>query len=148
MKKKSVVLVIAVVAVVFGIIFIKNSFMHGKAVKKSAPAAKSEKSKSAAAIPAKKTFQKGMGGLTVRVKSSSDKYQNLRIRAFSADNKNSSIFAAAFNTERMQELTPGTYDLEIETTPAQIYKNVTVGEGKETVQDLGEIGRASCRERV
>ena len=52
MKNKGVVVVIAVVAVVFGIIFIKNSFMHGKAVKKSAPATKSEKSKSAAASPA------------------------------------------------------------------------------------------------
>ena len=139
MKKKSVVIVIAVVAVAFGIIFIKNSFMHRKAVKKSPPVARSEKSKPAAAIPAKKIFQKGVGGLTVRVKSSSDKYQNLRIRAFNADNKNSSVFIAAFNTERMQELTPGIYDLEIETTPAQIYKNVTVGEGKETVQDLGAV---------
>ena len=139
MKNKAVVVVIAVVVIVLGIIFIKNTFVHSKAAKKTAPVVKGEKSKSAVAMPAKKVFQKGMGGLTVRVKGSGDKYQNLKVRAFSADNKNSSVFFAAFGTERMQDLTPGTYDIEIETTPAQIYKNVSVSEGKETVQDLGAI---------
>ena len=139
MKNKTVVAVIAVVAVILGVIFIKHSFVHGKAAKKGTPAAKAEKSKSAPVIPAKKVFSKGMGGLTVKVKGSNDKYQNLRIRAFGVDNNNSSTFLAAFGTERMQELTSGTYDIEIETIPAKIYKNVAVKEGKETVQDFGSV---------
>ena len=98
MKNRNVVVVIAVVAIVLGIIFIKHSFMQGKTAKKGISAAKIDKSKSAAAIPAKKVFSKGMGGLTVKVKGSNDKYQNLRVRAFSEDNRNSSVFAAAFDS--------------------------------------------------
>ena len=140
MKNKTVVAVIAVVAVVLAVIFIKHSFIHGHAAKKAVVSVvKAEKSKSAAAMPAKKVFSKGMGGLTVKAHGSNDKPQNLRIRAFGVDSKNSSVFVAAFGTERMQELSPGTYDLEIETTPAKIYKNVAVSEDKETVQDLGPV---------
>lgn len=137
MKNKAVVAGVVVAVVVLAIIFIKHPFTHGKAANKAVQAAKAEKGKPAAALPVKKTFAKGMGALTVKVKGSNDKPQNLKIRAFSAGNKNSSVFVAAFATERMQELFPGNYDLEIETTPAQIYKNVYVSEGKETVQDLG-----------
>ena len=137
MKNKTVISVIAVLAVVLVVIFIKHSFTHGKATKKTVSAAKAGKSRSE--ILTKKVFSKGMGGLTVKVKGSNGKSQNLRIRAFNVDSKNSSVFVAAFSTERMQELLPGTYDLEIETIPNKIYKNVSVGKGEETVQDLGAV---------
>ena len=130
MKNKSIVAVTAVAAVVAVVIFIKHSFIHSHAAKKAVSAARAEKSRPAAAVPAKKLFSKGMGGLTVKAHGANDKPQSLRIKVFRVDSKNMSVFVAAFNTERMQELTPGTYDLEIETTPAQIYKNVTVCEGK------------------
>ena len=139
MKSKVMVMVVLVAAVV-AIIFIARSCSHGKTVNKMVPVAKNGKQKAAVpAIPVKKNFSKGMGGLTVKTESSSDKAQYLRIRAFSVDSKNSSVFVAAFGTERMQELTPGTYDIEIETTPVKIYKNINIGEGKETIEDLGII---------
>ena len=142
MKNKVVVAVIVVAAVALAIIFIKHSFTHQKAAKGPASAAKTEKSKPAAAsaaLPAKKVFSKGMGALTVKVKGTNDKPQSLRVRAFSADSKNSSVFVTALSTERMQELSPGAYDIEIDTIPAKIYKNVTISEGKETIQDLAVV---------
>ncbi len=139
MKNKAVVAVIAVAAVVLAIIFIKQPFTHEKSAKKLASIAKAEKSKPAAALPAKKVFSKGMGALTVKIKGSNNKPLSLRIMAFSADSKNSSVFIAAFSTERTQELFPGTYDIEIDTVPAKIYKNVMVSEGKETVQDFEAV---------
>jgi hypothetical protein len=39
----------------------------------------------------------------------------------------------------MQELLPGIYDIEVETIPAKICKNINVSEGKETVYDLGSV---------
>jgi len=39
----------------------------------------------------------------------------------------------------MQELLPGTYDIQIQTIPPIFYKGITVSKGKETVEDLGAI---------
>ena len=138
--KSKVVLVTVVAVAVLAIMFIARSSSHGKTAAKIIPVVKGQKQKAALpAAPAKRIFSKGMGGMTVQVKSSNGKPQYLRIRAFSVEGKNSSVFVTAFGTERMQELIPGTYDIEIETNPAEIYKNINISEGKETVEDLGMI---------
>jgi len=38
---------------------------------------------------------------------------------------------------RMLELVPGTYDIEVDTVPQKIFKNIKVDQNKETVEDLG-----------
>ena len=139
MKKKIVIIAIVIVVAVLTVVFVRKPSSVGKTVKKTAPAAAKAKTRETSAIPAKKTFSKGMGGLTVKIKGSNDKPQSLRIKAFSADSGISSVFSTTFTSDRMQELLPGTYDIEIDTVPAKIYKNINVSEGKETVQDLGVV---------
>ena len=136
MKNRGLVIAIAAVVAILAIIFIVRPIVSkGPAEKIS----KTEKTKTAAALPAKKAFAKGMGGLTVKIKGSKDKPQYLRVRAFNADGKNSSVFISAFGSERMQELPQGAYDIEIDTLPVKLYKNIKVSEGKETIEDLGAI---------
>ena len=136
MKNRGLVIAIAAVVAILVIIFIVRPIVSKGHAKK---VSKAEKIKTAAALPAKKTFSKGMGGLTVKIKDAKDKPQYLRVRAFNADSKNSSVFITAFGSERMQELPPGAYDIEIETLPVKLYKNINVSEGKETIEDLGAI---------
>lgn len=140
MKNKGIVVAVAALAVILAVIFIVRPFAYKeKASVKTAVPGKSEKQKAVTTAPEKRTFTKGMGGLTVKIKGSGDKPLRLKIRAFSADGNNSSVFANTFTSERMQELASGTYDIEIETTPVKIYKNIAVREGKETVHDLGAV---------
>ncbi|MDD5137014.1 MAG: hypothetical protein PHN63_06690, partial [Candidatus Omnitrophica bacterium] len=132
------IIVVAVAAAALAIIFILHRPLSGgKAAKKAAASVRGESPKTI--VPAKKTFQKGMGGLTVSIKNAANKPQYLRIKAFNADGKKTSIFVAAFGAERMKELPAGRYDIELDTVPAQIYKGIEVKEGKETVEDLGPI---------
>ena len=138
--KNRVVFVTVVAIAVLAIIFIARSCSHGRTVSKTISVVKGGKQKAAVpAAQAKKVFSKGMGGITVQVKSSNDKPQYLRVKAFSIDGKDSSVFVTAFGTARMQELAPGAYDIEVETNPTKIYKNIKISEGKETIEDLGTI---------
>jgi len=138
-KKKILIIVIAVVAAALTIAFIihKPSSEAGKRAGKTIASGNPEKEKGAG--QAKKSFRKGMGGISVSIKNSSGKTQYLRLKAFSVEGKRSSSFAATFGSGRMQELPPGKYDIEIDTVPALIYKNIEVKEGVETVEDLGAI---------
>lgn len=139
MRNKFVVVVV-VAMVGLALIFFARSCSSGKSVNKNAPAAKGAKQKGAIpAAPAKAVFSKGMGGLTVRLKSSDGKPQYVRVKAFGDDGRNSSVYITSFGSERMQELAPGAYDIELDTLPPKIYKNINISEGKEAVQDFGAM---------
>ncbi len=139
MKNKNLIigLVVAVV-VVIGFVLIVKPFASKKAVKK-APAAAAKAPKGIPTVPIKKTFSKGMGGLTVKLVSYNNKEMSARIKAFKSDDSKSSTYVTSFMSNRMQELFPGTYDIEIETTPTRIYKNIKVSKERENVEDLGCI---------
>jgi hypothetical protein len=132
MKSKIVAIVIIAAAAILAIILIFKPFSPKQDTKKAAVSAK-------AVIPAKKTFSKGNGGLTVKVKGLNDKLKHVRIKAFASEGSKSSIFICSFASERMQELPAGIYDIEIDTIPVKIYKNIKVNKAKETVCDLGVI---------
>jgi hypothetical protein len=80
-----------------------------------------------------------MGRLTVKLAGIKDNEINVRGRVFRTTDGRSSTFASAISTNRAQELAPGTYDIEVETAPARIYKNIKVAKGRETVEDLGRV---------
>lgn len=133
------VVAIIVLAFVFRPAFTGKTMKSDKVVNKSAPATKAVNAAKTAKPqePAKKTFSKGMGGITVKAKYSNGKPQILRTKIFRSEDKDSSIFVTGFTSDRMQELLPGTYDIEVETIPAKICKNINVSENKETIYDLG-----------
>lgn len=143
-KKLVVAAVIVLAAVIIGVMFMaKPSKVKAPAktarAQKASQALKPSPVKSAPVkpAPAKKVFSKGMGGLTVRILGTGNREAGLRCRAFKAIDPSTSLLVASFNTNRMQELVPGNYDIEIESSPQAIYKNISVSEGKETVKDLG-----------
>jgi len=143
MKTKNLFVAIVIVVIVLAAIFVTKVISPGRAAKKGVAVKQDAvrqdkvKGKAAVAIPEKKTFQKGMGGLTVKTKNSKGSDVGLRVKAFKSDGSSSSVFVSAFSSLRMQELSPGTYDIELDTVPAKIFKNIKVSEGKETVEDLG-----------
>jgi hypothetical protein len=96
------------------------------------------KSGSKAAID-KKVISKGKGALTVRIVNSKNMEIPMRIKAFRAIDGQSSVYATSSVGGRMQEVVPGTYDIEVDTVPQKIFKNIKVSEGKETVKDMGCI---------
>jgi hypothetical protein len=85
----------------------------------------------------KKVISKGRGALTVRIVNSKNMEIPMRIKAFKVIDGRSSVYAASSVGGRMQELTPGTYDLEVDSVPQKIFKNIKVVEGKESIEDLG-----------
>lgn len=142
MKDKGLVIaaIVVLVATIIGVVI----FAKPKAVKPavSAPVVSAvpvKAGKAAPAAPAKKVFAKDMGGLTVKMLGSKNKEVSARVRAFKAVDSKSGLLTATFYTGRMQELAPGTYDIEVETIPAKIYKGISVQTGRETVQDLGAV---------
>lgn len=143
MKNKNLIISIVTVAVILGVIFIAKPFAEKKVAKKAAPARKVEKlstvAKKPPAVPGKRAISKDKGGLTVKVMDSKKRELPLRVRAFRSVDAKSSVYQTAFFTNRMQELSPGTYDIEIGTIPQKIYKNIKVVNGKENVEDLGFI---------
>ncbi|OGW84943.1 MAG: hypothetical protein A2987_01515 [Omnitrophica bacterium RIFCSPLOWO2_01_FULL_45_10] len=142
MKNKNTIVVLAVVAaVIMVIIFIRPHDATKKPIiQKPAVPAKAEKGKlEKAATPVKKTFSKDTGGLTIKIIDSKGKDMFLRARAFKSEDPRTSVYAASFMTSRTQELPAGSYDIEIDTTPQRIYKDISISKGKETVRDLGSI---------
>jgi hypothetical protein len=138
MKARNLVIAVVILVIALTVIFVVRAFSPGRAAKK-AVAARQEKGKAAATVPDKKTFQKGMGGLSVKAKNSKGSDMSLRVKAFRSDGSSSSVFVSAFASARMQELSPGTYDIELDTVPAKIFKDIKVSDGKETVEDLGAL---------
>lgn len=137
MKNKKLIIGLVVAVAVLGIVFIKKPNISKGQMKKQAIPAKAGQAPSKA--PAKKTFSKDMGGLTVKITDINKKDMNLGVNAYRSVDKRSDVYAASFSSNRMQELIPGTYDIQIQTTPPMLYKGIEVSKGKETIEELGTI---------
>ena len=134
MKNKLVVGIVVIIALV-GFIFITKSVISKIKGNKAALMAQAKKDSGKA--PAKKVISKGKGALTVKVQNSKKAEIPVRLKAFKAVDKDSSIYMASFVAGRSQELLPGDYDIEIDSVPQKIYKGIRLNEGKETIEDLG-----------
>lgn len=138
MKSKNLIVGLVVAAiVVISILFVAKPFTAKKEIKKNVPAAKGRAAKPV--VPIKKAFAKDMGGLTVKILDSKNRDMVLRVRAFKSIDSRFSTYAASFTSNIMQELAPGSYDIEIDTIPQMIHKGISVSKGKETVQNLGHL---------
>lgn len=135
--KKLVIAAIAfLVVVAIGLFFI----VKPKDAKQPAkPAAAGKVSKAVPAPESKKAISKDMGALIVKLTGSKGTDVTLRMKVFRHVDSRSSILAGMHTTNRAIELSPGTYDIEIETMPAKIYKGVNVAKGRETVENLGRV---------
>jgi hypothetical protein len=136
MRNKGIIIGMAgIVVVAFALVSGCNAPKADKGAKKdSKPVA------GAAAVKKeepKKVISKDMGGLTVKIIDSKGKDLPVRVRAFKSSDARSSMYSASFGSNRMQELAPGSYDIEIDTVPQKMYKNINVQKGKETVESLG-----------
>ncbi|MCM8761053.1 MAG: hypothetical protein NC938_02225 [Candidatus Omnitrophica bacterium] len=138
-KKKELMIVASVLVFILGAVVVAGMF-SAKRLPARQPAIKSKdapKPGAALKATAKRTFSKGMGGLTVRLKGADDKEILSRVRAFKSIDTGSAALMAVFTSNRMQELPPGNYDIEVDGVPQKIYKNITVSKDKETIKDLG-----------
>ena len=145
MKNKiGIVAVIGVVVVAVAALFL---FKHAGAVKKGPQAAIKAPSKTVAgpaavqkkapAVPQKKPISKGKGALTVKLVNWENKPSNVRMMAFRMSDSRSSTCLGTFAANRISELPPGSYDIEMDTIPQKIYRNIKVNLGQEAVEDLG-----------
>jgi hypothetical protein len=124
--------------IVIGLVFVVSSCSPAKAPAQKAMAEKAAPGqKGLPVLPAKKALSKGMGGLTVKVVNSKNIPSPLMVRAFRSVDSRSSALQATFIANSTQELSPGTYDIELSSTPQRIYKGVRISEGRDTVEDLG-----------
>lgn len=135
MGNRKIIMGVIILVVLIGLILFVKAIVPGAKTKKPASTApaKNPLKKS----PAQKVISKGKGALTVRIMNSKNMEIPMRIRAFRSIDGKSSVYTTSSVGGRMQEVMPGTYDIEIDTVPQKIVKNVKVAEGKETVQDLG-----------
>jgi hypothetical protein len=135
-NKKLITGIIIVVAIVALVLVAKSLMSAGK--HKSVPISTvGAKGAPAAKMPAKKMISKGKGALTVKLLNSKNAEIPMKIKMFKAVGSDSSVYAASTVGSRTQELMAGTYDIEIDTVPQKIIKNIKVNDGKETVKDLG-----------
>lgn len=116
----------------------KHAVLKNKAVKSAQPAV-NKAVKTAAAVTVKKAISKGKGGLTIKIMDSKNKEMALRATAFKSQSADSSIYTNSFIINKMVELLPGNYDIEIATTPPVLYKNIKVVMGEENVEKIGSI---------
>ncbi|MDP3804223.1 MAG: hypothetical protein Q8Q87_01580 [Candidatus Omnitrophota bacterium] len=137
MKNKKLIIGLVIAVVILGIIFIKNPNTLKGPAKKAALPVKAEQAKAKAAV--KKTFSKEMGGLTVKIADINKKDMYLGLSAYRSTDRRSSVHAATFSSNRMQELLPGDYDIQIQTIPPMLYKGITVSKDKETIEELGAL---------
>lgn len=137
-NNKFIIAVVAIVVLIGFILILKAASSKGKA-KTSAQAAQAQMKKGIQKAPANKVISKGKGGLTVRMFNSKNVEIPMRVKAFKVADSKSSVYAASSVGGRMQEVLPGTYDIEIDTVPQKIYKNIKVERAKEAVADLGCI---------
>ena len=135
MRGKKLIIGIVIVIAFIGIILIAKNMLHK--MKESKPVAAALGKKGAAKMPVKKIISKGQGGLTVRILNSKSMEIPMKIKAFKIIDGRSSVYTSSSVGGRMQEIAPGNYDIEIDTVPQKIFKNIKVSEGKETVEDLG-----------
>jgi len=135
MRNKKLIMVAVVIIAFIGFILVIKGILTAKKGKK--PAAVQVKSE--AGKPVKKAIPRGKGLLTVKILNSKRIEVPVKIKMFRAINSSSSIYSTSSLGGRSQELLPGTYDLEVDTIPQKIFKNVKVNEGRETVKDLGSV---------
>lgn len=156
MKNKNLIIgIIVTVAAVAAFVLIKSPAVKGVLKPAAAKVKASDKDlaktpvnapvKSPVKEPAKKVFSKDMGGLTAKMLNSKSKEISARVRAFRAIDDKSSIYAGALSANRMQEFSEGSYDIEIDTVPQKLYKNIKVQAGKETIADLGATGAVNVK---
>ncbi|MBI5213376.1 MAG: hypothetical protein HY957_08400 [Nitrospirae bacterium] len=134
MKSKKIIIgVVAIIAIIGIILIIKTIAKRGPKKAVAAGQIKKDLDKTAA----KRVISKGKGGLTVIMRNSKNTEVPMRIKAFKVLDSKSSVYAASTVGSRMQELVPGVYDIEIDTVPQKIYKNIKVEQGRERKEDLG-----------
>ena len=134
MRNKLIIGLIAIIIIV-GFVFVIKAVTSKRGTKKAVSAAQTKKDMQKAAM--KKSISKGKGALTVRILNSRNTEIPLRVKAYKVVDARSSVYAASTVGGRMQELLPGTYDIEIDTVPQKLYKNIKVDQGKESTEDLG-----------
>lgn len=136
MKAKYLIVGLAVTAVLMGGWLVLRSSSSGKAAAKTTIPQKSMQT-SAKAAAVKKVFSKNMGGLTIQILNARNKSAALKAKAFRSVNSRSAVYMGPLVSNKMRELAPGSYDIELETVPQTIYKGIRVSAGQETVEDLG-----------
>jgi len=134
-NKKFIVGIIVLIVFAGLILFVKVIAPKAKAKKTTVPAVQVKSGLKK--VTKQKVISKGKGALTVKIVNSKNAEIPMRIKAFKVIDGRSSVYATSSVGGRMQEVTPGTYDIEVDTVPQKIFKNVKVAEGKETIEDLG-----------
>lgn len=134
-NKKLVLGIIVLIAFAGFILFVRAVMSKARDRKTKAPAAQARKGHESP--PRQKIVSKGKGALTVKILNSKNMEVPVRIRAFRAIDGKSSVYTVSSVGGRMQEVAPGTYDLEVDSVPQKIFKNIKVVKGKETVKNLG-----------
>lgn len=118
----------------------------GKAAAAAKPSAKAPKSAAVAGLADKKTFSKGMGGLTLKMfNSKNEEGAAAKVKLFKCVDAKSSTYVTMMELNKMQEVLPGNYDIEINTVPQKICKNITVSAGKEALEDIGSTGALNIK---
>ena len=146
-KNVFIIAAIGIVALIAAVLFLVKRPAIMKSTKRPAQAAVKAPAKAvtgpaaaqkkAPAVPQKKAISKDKGAVTVKLSTWDNKPSNARIRAFKINDSRSSTYVSTFLANRISELPPGTYDIEVDTTPQKIYKNIKVNLGQETTEDLG-----------
>lgn len=127
-------------AIIAGLVMTqKGAPVKDKVAKAGQPAAAKAIVKAAPAVPVKKAITKGKGALIVNIVDSKNKDMLLKVTAFKSQPGSTSVYTNAFVTNRAAELAPGTYDIEIATTPPMLRKNVKVVMGEERTEEIGSI---------
>ncbi len=143
MKKKNLMVGLVVVAVaVAALIVLRPVISKKKAEKPVSPALKGAAAKAVKPAPkvaAKRVIPKGKGLLMVKVLDARKKEIAIRAKAFRIMDRKTSVYSTPVTLNRLEEMSPGTYDIVADTIPQTIYKNITVNEGRENVEDLGPI---------
>ncbi len=136
MRNKKLIIGIVIAIAFIGFILITKAVVSKTKGKKVVVAAQGTK-KGIVKAPAKKVISKGKGGLTVKILNSKNMEIPMKVKAFKIIDVRSSVYTASSVGGRMQEVAPGTYDIEVDTVPQKIFKNIKVARGKENVENLG-----------
>jgi len=146
MKNRNIIIgLIIVIALVFTGVVIMKSLSVKKPSGNKSLSVKPPAVQPSLKTSVKKVISKEMGALIVKVVNSKGKDLHLRIRAFKTANASSSLYSVSMVSSRAQELQPGNYDIEIETIPQMIYKNVSVSRAKETIIDINALGSINVK---
>ncbi|MDP3791153.1 MAG: hypothetical protein Q8R38_03810 [Candidatus Omnitrophota bacterium] len=136
MRNKKLIMAIVIAIALIGFVLVAKSMLSSG--KGSRPVPATQVKRDLKKVPAaKKAISKGKGALTVKIFNFKNAEIPMRVKAFKVVDSKSSVYAASTVGGRTQEVLPGVYDIEVDTVPQKIYKNVKVNEGKETVENLG-----------